>query len=66
MNAEGPVRPRAVDAEKHPVGHACPAGVLGTTVKTHLKENFKIQLLIPTSQKGDLTGYNIGFSLKVT
>ena len=49
VDAEGPVRPRAVDAEEHPVGYAGPAGVLGTTVKTHLEENFKMQLRLHSS-----------------
>lgn len=45
VDAEGPVRPRAVDAEEHPVGYAGPAGVLGTTVKTHLVGGHRAEAL---------------------
>ena len=43
VDAQGPVAPRAVNAQEYPVGDAGPAGVLGTAVKTHLKEKFKTQ-----------------------
>lgn len=46
VNTQRPVWPWAIDAKKHPVGYACPAGIFGTAIKTYLKEHLQIQLLI--------------------
>lgn len=45
VDAQGPVAPRAVDAQEYPVGDAGPAGVLGTTVKTHLVGGHRAEAL---------------------
>ena len=65
MDAQGPVAPRAVDAQEYPVGDAGPAGVLGTTVKTHLKEKFNTQSPIDSYSPDQPSHRTItGFGLK--